>query len=117
MPNVSSPQVEQVIEAINDTLGKFSPEKVVPDVEALLENLPKIADALSDAVKKLADRLTDELPVHSDVPEALREMIPAFGTMRDRSDEAYSVFKSRHAQELDQHYNPRAGEKAWNTDN
>jgi hypothetical protein len=114
VPNVTSAPVNQVVEAIGDSLGKFAPESVVPDVEALLENQHRIYEALQENIKKLASRLDDELPVHADVAEGLREMIPAFNSLIDQAGEVYSTFKSRHAQELDQHYNPRPSERAWN---
>jgi phosphoglycolate phosphatase-like HAD superfamily hydrolase len=115
MPNVTSAPVEAVVEAIGTSLGSFAPESVVPDVEGLLENHHKIYEALTENLKKLAARLDDELPVHSDVAEGLREMIPALNTLGDQANEVYSTFKSRHEQELRQHYEPRANEKAWNT--
>jgi hypothetical protein len=114
MPNVTSAPVEQVVESIGSALGNFTPESVVPDVEALLENQHKIYEALQENLKKLAARLDDELPVHADVSEGLREMIPSLSSLIDQANEVYATFKSRHAQELDQHYNARPNEKAWN---
>ena len=114
MPNVTSAPIEQVIEAINSAFGNFNPESVVPDVEAFLENLPKVFDTLMDGLKKVAGRLDEDLPVHKDVGEALRELIPPLGGLSERAEEAYTTFKNRHAQELDQHYNPRPHEEAWN---
>jgi hypothetical protein len=114
MPNVTSAPVEQVVEAIGNALGNFTPESVVPDVEALLENQHKIYEALVENLKKIAGRLDEDLPVHSDVSEGLREMIPSLNTLADQANEVYGTFKTRHAQELEQHYNPRTGEKAWN---
>jgi hypothetical protein len=115
MPNVTSAPVEQVVEAIGSSLGNFTPESVVPDVESLLENHHKIYEALQENIKKLAGRLDDELPVHADVAEGLREMIPSLSTLGDQANEVYNTFKNRHEQELRQHYEPRANERAWNT--
>lgn len=114
MPNVTSAPVSKVTEAIGEALGGFSPESVVPDVEALLENHYKIYEALQENLRKVAARLDDDLPVHADVAEGLREMMPALGTLADQAGEVYATFKARHAQELDQHYNPRPKESAWN---
>lgn len=114
MPNVTSAPVNAVTEAIGSSFGGFNPENVVPDVEALLENQHKIYEALQESIKKIAARIDDELPVHPDVAEGLREMIPALSSLGDQANEVYATFKTRHEQELDQHYNPRPQEKAWN---
>jgi phage-related minor tail protein len=114
MPNVTSAPVEAVVEAINSAFGNFNPQEVVPDVEAFLENLPKVFEALTDGLKKVAGRLDEDLPVHKDVGEAVRELAAPLGGLSERAEEAYTTFKSRHAQELDQHYNPRPHEEAWN---
>lgn len=113
MPNVTSAPIERITQAITDAVSSWDPESVVPDVEGLLENLHKVPDALTDAIKKITGRL-DEMPVTPDAGEALREMIPVLATLSERADDAYGVFKRKHEQELDQHYNPRPNEKAWN---
>jgi uncharacterized protein Yka (UPF0111/DUF47 family) len=114
MPNVTSAPVEQVVEAIGSALGNFTPENIVPDVEALLENQRKIYEALAENIKKLAGRIEDESPVSNDVAEGLREMVPAISALSERADEVYGTFKARHEQELRQHYDPRPNERAWN---
>jgi hypothetical protein len=114
MPNVTSGPVEQVVESINSAFGNFNPESIVPDVEAFLENLPKVFDALQENLKKVAGRLDDDLPVHKDVGEAVREMVPPLGGLSERAADAYGTFKNRHEKDLKQHYDPRPNERAWN---
>lgn len=114
MPNVTSGPVEQVVESINSAFGNFNPESIVPDVEAFLENLGKVYEALADNLKKVAGRMDDDLPVHKDVGEAVREMVSPLGGLSERAADAYDTFKKRHAEDLRQHYNPRPNERAWN---
>jgi hypothetical protein len=111
----ASPQVTALVESVNDTLGGFTPEKIVPHVESLLAGLPEVWEAWSEQLKKLASRMEEELPLDGAVPEAMREMIPHLDRLAEASREANQVFRSRHEQELNQHHNPRAAESAWNT--
>jgi hypothetical protein len=109
----TSAPIERVNEAITDSLGAFAPEKIFPEVDSFLENLPSVPRGLADAVRKIAGKL-DEMPVSSDVPEALREMIPQLEALAERADETFSTFKAKHEQEREQHLNPRSSESAWN---
>jgi len=110
----ASPIVERITEAIRDAFKGFAPEKVVPDVDGVMEHLVDIPDALAESLKGLASRLEDDLPIHAAVPEALRDLIPVVEGLRERFAEANTIFRREHEQELKQHYEPRAGEKAWN---
>ncbi len=114
MPNVSSPAINAVTESIDTNIGGFRTETLIPGVEGFVENLPKLADALDEALKKLASYLEDERPVHPDVTEGLREMRVPIGALRDRANEVYETFKKRHEHDLTRHYEPRTGEPAAN---
>lgn len=111
---MASQPVDNVTEAIS-ALNNFNPESVVPDVEDFLGNFHQIPEALSAAIRKIADKLDNDLPVNKDVGETIREMIPVLDTLAERAREANATFRQRHSQELDQHHNPRPGERAWNT--
>jgi hypothetical protein len=110
----ASPEVARIVDAISDAFAGFKPESVVPDVEGFLAHFPEIFDALSDGLKKFSGQVENDLPIHADVSDAINEMVPRFAGLADAAREVNSTFRSRHEQELDQHYNPRAGEKAWN---
>lgn len=111
----ASPQVETMIEAITDGFSNFKPEHVVPDLEGFLEHIPDLYVALSTEWKKLSGRVEDELPIDSRVPESMRDMTTVIDGLADSAREVFATFKRAHEQELDQHYNPRPGEAAWNT--
>jgi hypothetical protein len=110
----NSAPITAVTEAVSDAFGNFQPEKIVPDVENFLANLDQVPEAFAAALKKLAGRFEDELPIHPDVTEALREMIPMFNTLAERAREVNATFRSRHEQELNQHHEGRPREDAWN---
>jgi histone H3/H4 len=115
MPGVKSAPIERITESVNDNLGQFTAEKLVPDVEGLLENLPALfSDAFTNALKAAADRMDSDMPVHSDVTEALREMVPVFANLAERATEAYEKFKTVHAEDLKRYHEPRTNEPAAN---
>jgi hypothetical protein len=110
----NSAPVTAVTEAVNDAFGKFDPERIVPDVENFFASLDQVPEALADALKKLAGRFEDERPIHPDVTEQLREMIPMLNALAERAREVNATFRSRHEQELKQHHEGRPREDAWN---
>lgn len=114
MPNVSSTAINAVTESIDNNIGSFRTETLIPGVEGFVENLPRLADALDEALNKLAAYLENERPVHADVTEGLREMRVPIGALRDRASEVYETFKKRHKHDLTRHYEPRTGEPAAN---
>jgi hypothetical protein len=107
----SSP-VQNAVESIT-SMGKFAPEAVVPDVEGYLEHLADPITALSAALKTFADHLSG-MPVHPSVAEAIKNMIPGLSASAEAAGEVFTLFKAKHGPELDQHYNPRPQERAWN---
>lgn len=111
----NSPAVDKVTEAIDSAIGGFTTDTIVPDFENLMASLSQVPEALEAAIRKLAGRTDDEMAVHQDVGEALREALPLLGTLKERLDDANRIFRERHKQELDQHHAPRPGERAWNT--
>lgn len=112
----TSSVIDQVVEAMNDAFSRFNPESVFPDVDAFLENLPKITEALAENLKKASARLEPgEMPIKGEVAEALREMIPSVNVAGDKAGEAFQTFCRLHEQEREQHLNPRTREDAWNT--
>jgi hypothetical protein len=110
----SSPQVSALVEAINDAFAKFDPETIVPEFEGFLEHFPEVFDAVRDGWKKVAAKVEDGLPINAAIPEAMRDMVPVIDGQADAAREVYVTFKRIHEKELDQHYNPRPREDAWN---
>jgi hypothetical protein len=109
---VSTP-VQGAVDAINDSMGRYAPESLIPDVEGYLEHLPDVIEAYRDAVRGFADKLT-QMPVHPDVAEALKDTIPGLDAVADAAREVLAVFKAKHGPDLERHYNPRANERASN---
>jgi hypothetical protein len=110
----ASPQVSNLVEAINDAFAKFDPENVVPDFEGFLEHFPEVFEAVREGWKKAAAKVEDGLPINPAIPEAMRDMIPVIDGQADAAREVHATFRRLHEKELDQHYNPRANEAAWN---
>lgn len=116
MPNTTSSPINDLTEAIHQHLGNYRTDQLIPGVEGLVENLPRIADALDEALKKLAGYLEDERPVHPNVIEALRELRVPVGAFRDRANEVYETFKRAHEHDLKRHYESRPGERTANVE-
>ena len=110
----NSAPITAITEAVGDSLAKFQPESMVPEVEDFFSSLDQMPEAIAEALKKLAQRFEDEFPLNPAVPEALREMIPLFNSAAERAREANSTFRTKHEQELNQHHEGRPQEQAWN---
>jgi hypothetical protein len=110
----ASPVIDRIVEAINDGFTGFNPESIVPDVEGLLEHLPDIFEALKSNLTKVTGRIEEDLPVNAAVSDAMREMDVPLAGLEDAAREVNTTFRRVHAKELDQHYDPRPNEKAWN---
>jgi hypothetical protein len=111
---VSAP-VNSAVEAIESLFANFKPTHVMNDIDPMLEHLPDVVAALKRGITTMAERL-DEQPVHPAVKDALRDLIPLVAGLEDAAKNPHEVFRQRHAQEREQHLNPRAGEKNWNLD-
>jgi hypothetical protein len=109
---VSAP-VNAAVEAVNNLFASFQPEDVMRDVDPFLEHLPDLFEALKKGLTSLGEKLGDQ-PVHPSVPDAVRDLIPVAAGLEDASRQPFDVFKARHAQEREQHLNPRPGERHWN---
>lgn len=109
---VSAP-VNTAAEAIDHLFANFQPTSVMGDIDPMLEHLPDIMAALKKGLTSLGDRLGDQ-PVHAAVTDAVRDLIPVAAGLEDASRQPFEIFKARHAQEREQHLNPRAGERHWN---
>lgn len=109
---VSTP-IQAAVEAIADNLGKYDPQKMVPDVHSYLGHLHEPIEALRDAIRNFAEKL-GELPAESAVAEALKDMIPGLDSSVAAAQEVSTLFNTRHAEEIDRHFNPRRHEGAWN---
>ena len=108
---VSAP-VNAAVEAINNLFASFHPESVMGDVDPMLEHLPDIMAAVKSGLTTLGERLGDQ-PVHAAVTDAVRDLIPVAAGLEDASRQPFEIFKARHAQEREQHLNPRSGEGNW----
>jgi hypothetical protein len=62
----------------------------------------------------MGERLGDQ-PVHAAVTDAVRDLIPVAAGLEDASRQPWEIFKARHAQERQQHLDPRPGERHWDT--
>ncbi len=94
---------------------RFDPEGA-QDMRDFFDDLPSLFEGWGGQLKKLADRLGAEKPIHPDVVERLRELGASLAGEKDAADELNTLFKNRHAPDLERHDAPRAGEKAWNVD-
>jgi len=103
-------------EAISHLFSSFQPSSVMGDggVDPMLEHLPDIMTAVKDGLTRLAEKLDDQ-PVHAAVKDAVRDLIPVAAGLEDAAKTPFEVFKARHAQEREQHLNPRQGERNWDT--
>jgi len=110
---VSAP-VNTATEAVSALFSGFRPTSVMGDIDPMLEHLPDIFASLKHGLTTMAERL-DEQPVHASVKDALRDLIPLAAGLEDAAKNPHEVFKARHAQEREQHLNPRAGESHWDT--
>lgn len=110
----ASKTVTTLVEAIHDALGGFAPEKLCPDVEDFLSGMPEVWEAMSEQVKKVASRMEDGMPVHAEVPDALRELIPHLDRLAEASREANEIFRRKHEEDLKRYHEPRNNEPAAN---
>ena len=104
-----SSQVEAAAEAISEGLGSFEPENV-GDLGRFFEALPEVYEALGSALTRLADRFGDELPVHGDVAEHIRELAAQSAGLHEYAAETHGIFRAAHAEDLERLENPRPGE-------
>jgi hypothetical protein len=109
---VSAP-VNAAVEAIGHLFASFQPTDVMRDIDPMLEHLPDLFEALKKGLTSLGDKLGDQ-PVHAAVTDAVRDLIPVAAGLQDAAGQPFEVFKVKHAQEREQHLNPRAGERHWN---
>jgi hypothetical protein len=109
----ASPKVQNLVEATDEAFSGFQPERVVPDVEALLAHLPEWFDSIGSNWKKFAEQAQGDLPVHPDVSEAMLDMMPHIQALSEAAGKVNELFRQRHADDLKRHYEPRAGEAKW----
>jgi len=109
----ASPKVENLVSATNDAFAGFQPEKIVPDVEALLARLPEWFESIGENWKKFAENSQGELPLHGDVSEAMLDMMPHIQALTEAAGKVNDLFRQRHADDLKRHYEPRTGEAKW----
>jgi hypothetical protein len=105
-----SSAVEAATEAIDDNIGSFEPENM-DDLAGFLAGLPRLFESLAGSFARIADRFGDELPVHGDVQEHLRELASQAAGLQDYAAEADGIFRAAHADDLNRLENPRPGEE------
>jgi hypothetical protein len=109
-------QVEAAAEAIHEGLGSFEPENV-DDLGQFFQALPDVYEALGSALTRLADRFGDELPVHGDVQEHIRELAAQSAGLHEYAAETHGIFRAAHAEDLERLENPRPGEPFMDASN
>lgn len=102
--------VDAVTDAIGHNIGSYEPENV-DDLGGFLAALPELYEALASSLTRVADRFADELPVHPDVAEHIRELASQAAGQHEYAGEAYGLFRSRHDDDLERLENPRPGEE------
>ena len=105
-----SSAVEAATEAIDDNIGSFEPENM-DDLAGFLAGLPRLFESLAGSLGRIADRFGDELPIHVDVQEHLRELASQTAGLQDYAAEADGIFRAAHADDLNRLENPRPGEE------
>lgn len=110
----ASPTINKLTEAVNDALGGFHPERLMPDVNDFFAGMPEVFGAWREQVQKVAGRLEDDSPVHGDVTDAMREMIPHLDRLQEAAEEAWRIFQSSHENDRKRYNEPRTNEPQAN---
>jgi hypothetical protein len=112
--NIMTAAIDAATEAIDTNIGGWQPENAI-DLDHFLQDLPQLFDSMSTAFNTVADTLGDQFPVDPSVPEKLREIGAAIGSLDDTASEAHSVHRSAHEAELRRIEEPRPNEQMWDT--
>lgn len=76
-------------------------------------NLGHAVKAQSQAIRAMAKKAEDEMPFHSDVPDALEEVHKAYTAAIQAGDAVGQIARRIHAPDIERHEKPRTNEGAW----
>jgi hypothetical protein len=104
--------IDAATEAVSENIGAWAPENAL-DLDAFLEGLPRLFEAVAASVAGVAERLGSEFPVDPSVPEHLQEIAATVAGMGEFAGEAHAIHRIAHAAEMDRIENPRPNEELW----
>jgi hypothetical protein len=107
-----SSQIDAATEAVSENIGSWTPENAL-DLDAFLEGLPGLFEALAASVASVAERLGSEFPVDPSVPEHLQEIAATVAGMGEFAGEAHALHRIAHAAEMERIEDPRPNESLW----
>lgn len=112
----ASAVIDRIVQEINDAFGSFRPERLMPDVENFLENLPAVFKALNEQLEKVSGHLESDMPVNGAVADALNEVRPHMDRASEAATEASETFKRVHEDDRKRYHEPRTQEHRANVD-
>lgn len=112
----SSAVINRIVEEINAAFGGFRPERLMPDVENFLENLPEVFKTINEQLQKVSGHMESDMPVNGAVSDALNEVRPHMDRAAEAAEEAFETFKRVHEDDRKRYHEPRTQEHRANVD-
>jgi hypothetical protein len=104
--------IDAAAEAVSEHIGSWEPENALA-LDAFLQGLPRLFEAVASSVGHVAERLGSEFPVHPSIPEHLREIAATVAGMSEFAGEAHHIHRVAHAKEMERIEDPRPNERLW----